>query len=346
MIPTIRPVVLSGGSGTRLWPLSTRERPKQFIELLGQPLFEATLERARLVSAERVIVITGGDQVATVEKALSGSGLEAMVMVEPTGRNTGPAVIAAALACDPGDVLLVMPSDHVIANTSAFRAALEGAASLVAGGSLVTFGVEPTRPETGYGYIQKGDPDGPGFRVIRFKEKPDVDEAAQLAGDGMHLWNSGMFVFTAAALLDEAERQAPDIVDGVRASLPGEPQGLVALGDSFSEVRSVSIDHAIMENAKNVRVVPLDAGWSDIGSWQAVWEVTEQDGEGNVLIGDVVALEVRGSYVRSGSKIVAVAGVEDLVIVETPDVVMVVPRHRSQLVRDLAARADRSHDAE
>jgi mannose-1-phosphate guanylyltransferase/mannose-6-phosphate isomerase len=334
-------VILSGGSGTRLWPLSTPERPKQFIDLVGKSLFDSTLDRISAVAGDgRIVVVTGGEQVATVEKALSNTSFEATVLVEPSGRNTAPAVIAAALVSEPDDVLLVLPSDHLIADTSAFVTAVHAAAGIAAGGSLVTFGVEPSRPETGYGYIQRGQPDGAGFRVVRFKEKPQADEAARLVADGMHLWNSGMFVFTAAALLDEAERQVPDILDGVRSSLPAARQGTLVLDANFSAVRSISVDHAIMENATKVSVLPLDAGWSDIGSWQTVWEAAEHDGDGNTLIRDVVAVDVRGAYVRSGSRTVAIAGVEDLVVVETPEVILIVPKDRSQLVRDLASRAE------
>jgi mannose-1-phosphate guanylyltransferase/mannose-6-phosphate isomerase len=337
---TIRPVILSGGSGTRLWPLSTPERPKQFLDLVGKPLFDLTLDRAlRVAGDERVIIVTGGEQVPTVENALAARNVAATLLVEPTGRNTAPAVLAAALVSDPADVLLVMPSDHLIADAPAFTSAVKEGVEMAGQGSLVTFGIVPTRPETGYGYIEQGAPAGPGFRVTRFKEKPDAGEAARLVGDGRHLWNSGIFVFQASALLAEANRQAPDIVEGVQASLPSWREGTLVIGDGFSAIRSISIDHALMEGAEDVVVVPLDAGWSDIGSWQSVWELGEHDGAGNTLIGDVVAVDVRGSYVRAGSKTVAVAGVEDLVVVETPDVVLIVPRDRSQLVRDLAVRS-------
>lgn len=343
MIATIRPVLLSGGSGTRLWPLSTRERPKQFIDLVGRSLFDATLDRVGAVAGDgRFIVVTGADQVGTLEQALANTASKATVLVEPASKNTAPAVVAAALVSEPEDVLLVMPSDHVISDTSAFVSAVNDAAVLAARGSLVTFGVKPNRAETGYGYIQIGSLDGPGFRVVRFKEKPDFDEAQRLVADGNHLWNSGMFVFSAAALLEEAKLQIPEILDGVRASLPDVRDGTLVLDHVFSTVRSISVDHAILENAKNVSVVPLDAGWSDIGSWQTVWEASEHDGDGNALIGEVVALDVRGSYLRAGSRMIAIAGMDDVVVVETPQVILIVPKDRSQLVRDLAARAEKT----
>jgi mannose-1-phosphate guanylyltransferase/mannose-6-phosphate isomerase len=251
-------------------------------------------------------------------------------------------VIAAALVSDPADILLVMPSDHLIADITAFVAAVEKAVALADEGSLVTFGIEPTRPETGYGYMETGDPVDEGFRVARFKEKPDADEAARLASDGRHLWNSGMFVFAVSSLLAEADRQVPDIVQGVKASLPPGRGDRVTIGGEFSAVRSISIDHAVMEGAEEVAMVPLDAGWSDIGSWQSVWELGDHDMAGNTLIGDVVAVDVLDSYVRAGSRTVAVAGLRDLVVVETPDVVLIVPREQSQLVRDLATGSGES----
>jgi mannose-1-phosphate guanylyltransferase/mannose-6-phosphate isomerase len=336
-------VILSGGSGTRLWPLSTRERPKQFLDLVGKPLFDATLDRVqRVAEGQSAIIVTGGDQVASVEAALAGTNIDATLLIEPTGRNTAPAVIAAALVSDPADILLVMPSDHLIADITAFVAAVEKAVALADEGSLVTFGIEPTRPETGYGYMETGDPVDEGFRVARFKEKPDADEAARLASDGRHLWNSGMFVFAVSSLLAEADRQVPDIVQGVKASLPPGRGDRVTIGGEFSAVRSISIDHAVMEGAEEVAMVPLDAGWSDIGSWQSVWELGDHDMAGNTLIGDVVAVDVLDSYVRAGSRTVAVAGLRDLVVVETPDVVLIVPREQSQLVRDLATGSGES----
>jgi len=341
VIPTIRPVILSGGAGTRLWPLSTPNSPKQFLRFLGEPLFEATMNRLQgLAGVGPAIIVTGGDHVDAVDRAVGNTPVEvASVLVEPAGRNTAPAVVAAALICDPGDVLVVLPADHMIADVAAFSQAVTDAVALALGGALVTFGVVPSRAETGYGYIEKGDPVDLGFLVARFKEKPDPDEATRLFADGAHLWNSGMFVFTAGRLLEEAKTHVPDLVAGVRAALPSNRSGRIQLGDSFSGVTSISIDHAVMERTGHAVVIPLAAGWSDIGSWQSVWELTERDASGNALVGDVTAIDVTGSYVRSSSKKIAIAGVEDLVVVETPDVVLVVPRARSQLVRELVARS-------
>ncbi len=246
-------MILSGGAGTRLWPLSTRESPKQFLELLGEPLFEATLDRLDgLAGVSKPTVVAGRDQLAVVEKGLANKQIEATaIVVEPAGRNTAPAVVTAALLSAPDDVLVILPSDHVIADRVAFAEAVSSAVEHARDGALVTFGIEPTRAETGYGYIKKGEPVGDGFRVERFKEKPGADEAKELVADGGHLWNSGMFVFTARSILEETATHAPDVLEGVKAALPVDRTGRIELGETFAQVPSISIDHAVMEKADN-----------------------------------------------------------------------------------------------
>jgi len=334
-------VILSGGAGTRLWPLSTRVNPKQFIELFDEPLFAATLRRLRgLAGTAPVVVVTGDDHTEVVEQALSDDPVDwAAILIEPAGRNTGPAVIAAALASEPDEVLLVLPSDHLITDDEAFGAAVSRAVDHAMGGSLVAFGVEPTRAETGYGYIEKGSEVDGGFHIARFKEKPDADEAKRLVADGRHLWNSGMFVFTVRRLLEEAEKHVPAVVAAVRPAIPPDRRGKVRLGGGFADAPPISIDNAIMERTDDAMVVPLDAGWSDIGSWQSVWELAARNEEGNAIVGDVVALDVRDSYLRAGSRKLAIAGVEGLVVVETAEVVLIVPKEKAQMVRELADRA-------
>jgi mannose-1-phosphate guanylyltransferase/mannose-6-phosphate isomerase len=346
--PTVRPVILSGGSGTRLWPLSTRDAPKQFLEILGEPLFEATLGRVdELGLGSAVMVVTGADQLPAVERSLANRDIEgATILVEPAGRNTAPAVVAAALIADPEDVLVILPADHLVTETPAFIEAVREAVAFAREGALVTFGIEPSRPETGYGYIQKGEPVGSGFRVERFKEKPDEEEAARLASDGAHLWNSGMFVFGAAEILTEARRQAHEIVVAVESALPTERTRTITLGEGFAGAPAISIDHAIMEEAENAIVIPMDAGWSDIGSWHSVWESSDRDENGNSFIGDVLALDVADSYVRSESKTVAIAGLQGVVVVVTPDVVLIIPKEKSQMVRDLSTGWDAGRRAD
>lgn len=335
-------MILSGGAGTRLWPLSTESRPKQFLSILGEPLFEATLNRLRgLENVGLPIVVTGIDHLEAVERATERASAElASIIIEPVGRNTAPAVVAAALISDPSEVLVVLPSDHTIADAAAFRSAVKTAVGLAIEGALVTFGAEPSRPETGFGYIEKGEPIEGGFRVDRFKEKPDSDEAERLVAAQTHLWNSGMFVFTAGRLLEEARLHSPDLVAGVGAALPGERSGRILLDPSFANVSPISLDHAVMEKTHAAVVIQIAVGWSDIGSWHSLWEHSEQDDAGNTLIGDVTVIDVTNSYIHSTSRKVAVAGVDGLVVVETPEALLVVPRSDSQLVRDLVKPPD------
>jgi mannose-1-phosphate guanylyltransferase/mannose-6-phosphate isomerase len=286
-------------------------------------------------------VVTGIDHLEAVERAVESASAElASIIIEPVGRNTGPAVVAAALVSDPGEVLVVLPSDHTIADAAAFRSVVKTAVSLASEGALVTFGAEPLRPETGYGYIEKGEPIEGGFRVARFKEKPDHDEAERLVAAKTHLWNSGMFVFTAGRLLEEARLHSPELVTGVVAALPGERSGRIFLDPSFATVTPISLDHAVMEKTDAAVVIPVAVGWSDIGSWQSLWEQSDHDDSGNTLIGDVTVIDVTNSYIHSSSRKVAVAGVDGLVVVETPEALLVVPSSSSQMVRDLVKPLD------
>lgn len=348
MTLNVRPVVLSGGAGTRLWPLSTGDQPKQFLSLLGEPLFEATLARiSGLKDVGPITVVTGSDHVDQVERAASNLSLDLdSILIEPVGRNTAAAVTAAALVSDPEDVLVVLPSDHTISDVEAFRSLVGSAVDLAVGGALVTFGAEASRPETGFGYIEKGEPIEVGFRIARFKEKPDAEEAARLSSGNMHLWNSGMFVFTAGRFLEEARLHSPGLVEGVSAALPVERSGRIALDASFGTVASISIDHAVMEKTAHGVVIPMDIGWSDIGSWHSLWELSEHDEFGNTFVGDVTAVDVTNSYIHAGTRKVAVAGVDGIVVVETPDAVLVIPMATSQDVRRLVDRAGDERSAD
>ena len=340
--PSVTPVVLSGGAGTRLWPLSTIDRPKQFLRLLGDSLFESTLRRLDGVSGVgSPVIIAGAAQLASVEEALDTAGVEAeFILVEPEGRNTAPAAVAVAMSLPPQQVMVVLPSDHFITDLTEFRSAVSTAIGMAVAGNLVTFGVTPDRVETGYGHIEPGDPIGGGRRVAKFLEKPDEKTAARLSTDGRHLWNSGIFVFTAETFLEEARRYAEDVVTTVESSVPGAEGARRVLGPGFASSRAVSIDHAVMERTDRAVVVPLDVGWSDIGSWRSLWEVSGKDGDGNVFVGEVIARNVSDSYVRSTSRPVGVAGVSDLIVVETEDAVLIVGRDHAQLVRDLAEAAN------
>lgn len=340
----LRPVVLSGGSGTRLWPLSTPELPKQFVSLFGgRTLFDLTLNRLDgMEGLGAPVVVTGSAHVELARSALAAAGItNSLVVVEPTGRNTAPAVIAAALVADPDDVLVIVPSDHLITDIGGFRSAVHKAADHAMEGGIVTFGIEPTRPETGYGYIEIGESLGrDAFSVRRFKEKPDPAEAARMIADGRHFWNSGMFVARADHLLEEAAIHCPAIVEGVRAALPPEGEGPVRLADSFGSIEASSLDYAVMEKTDRATVVPIDVGWDDVGSYQSLLDALERDSQGNHFDGTVTTSEVHGSLVVATSRKVALSGLDDVVVIETPEAVLVVPLDRSQEVRDLARLAE------
>ncbi len=337
-------MILSGGSGTRLWPLSTPDLPKQFADLIpGHPsLFDATLRRLDgLPDVGSPVVVTGGRHLELVSASLKDLGApDPVVLVEPEGRNTGPAVTAAALALVPTEVMVILPSDHVIDDLDAFRAAVTTASRLASSGGIVTFGVVPTRPDTGYGYIEIGDPVEDGaHRVARFREKPGEDEARAMLADGRHLWNSGMFVATAGTVLSEMERHQPQIMSAVRDALTRVDGGVIELGDRFREATSLSFDHAVMEHTEAGLVLSLDAGWDDVGSYLALHKHTDRDADGNAVSGRVVLDGVRDSLVIAGSRVVAVAGLEGVAVIETPDAVLVVPLDQSQRVRNLAEEA-------
>jgi mannose-1-phosphate guanylyltransferase len=329
--PDIRPVILSGGAGTRLWPLSRAGRPKQFLALAGEEsLLKATARRAAPWGAP--IVVAGQEQALAVRAEIP----DARLVLEPCARGTAAAVALAALAAAQGELLLVMPSDHHIEDETAFRAAVAAAAPLARAGWLVTFGIEPERAETGYGYIRRGEELAAGaYRAARFAEKPDRATAESWLAEGGWDWNSGIFLFAREALLDALRRHAPEV--------------LAAVEGDFAAAPSASIDKAVMEKADQVAVVPAAMGWSDIGSWEALHALGPLDGDGNLLTGDVVAPDSRNCLVRSDGPVVVALGVEDLVIVATERAVLVVPRGETQRVREaieaLEARRVRRGDS-
>jgi mannose-1-phosphate guanylyltransferase/mannose-6-phosphate isomerase len=332
------PVILSGGAGTRLWPLSRELRPKQLLPLTS----DATLlqDTARRVPG-RPIVVCNQEHRFIVAEQLRELGIEPRgIVIEPVGRNTAPAVAVAALLveAEADALLLVMPSDHQIQNVDAFRAAVAKAAPLAESGMLVTFGIQPTEPNTGYGYIKRGQPAGEGFTVERFVEKPDRATAEGYLAAGDYLWNGGIFLFSARAYLDELGKRLPEMVSQCRAALADGASDLFffRLADAaFAAIAGQSIDYAVMEHTDRAAVVPVDMGWSDIGSWSALWQESPQDADGNVLLGDVIASGTRNAYIRSERQLVAALGVEDLVIVATDDAVLVADKAHDQDVKKI-----------
>jgi mannose-1-phosphate guanylyltransferase/mannose-6-phosphate isomerase len=346
--PLLQPVLLSGGSGTRLWPLSREAYPKQFLPLVGDDtMLQATWKRvAPLASLSPIVVANEAHRFLAAEQLRVLGVSTPLILLEPVGRNTAPAIAAAALqAMASGDdpVLVVLPSDHVIADAAAFRAAV-AAASVAAGqGALVTFGVVPTAPETGFGYIQAED-SAPGVaggvrKVQRFVEKPDAATAQAYLDAGGYYWNSGMFVFRASRYLHELERFRPDILDATRAAFAAARRDgdFVRLdSDAFAACPSESIDYAVMEKTDAAMVLPVEIGWNDVGSWSALWDVATRDGDGNAYRGDVIAVDSRNSYAHA-RRLVALVGVDDLIVVETDDAVLVAHKDRVQQVKDVVA---------
>ena len=337
-------MILSGGSGTRLWPLSTPDTPKQFAKLLdGRSLFELTLSRLDgLENLAPAVVVTGERHLAHVRREEDDSPSRVgSIIVEPEGRNTAPAVIAAALTSHSDDILLILPSDHLVADDAGFRDAVAVAVKLAIEGAIVTFGVRPTRPETGYGYIEFVGGDGPSHPIERFKEKPDLDEAERLWQDGRHLWNAGIFVASAGVVVEEARSLCPAVVAAVESSFPStDAERIVRLGEDFRGSPSISFDHAVMEHTDRGVVIEISVGWDDVGSYRSLLEVSRRDDEGNHITGDVIVSDVTGSFISATSRRVVVAGVDAMIVVETPDVVLVLPVARAQDVRELQKDAD------
>jgi mannose-1-phosphate guanylyltransferase/mannose-6-phosphate isomerase len=340
----ILPVILSGGSGTRLWPLSREAYPKQFLQLAGEhSMLQATWLRVADVATQAPIVVANeAHRFVAAEQLQQVGTTPSAILLEPIGRNTAPAIAAAALeACRDGadPLLLVLPSDHLIRDVAHFHRAILEAADIAEQGKLVTFGIQPTAPETGYGYIKAVS--GEGARAIeRFVEKPDLATAQDYVASGEYYWNSGMFLFRASRYLQELERLQPQILAACRVSWEKarrESDFIRLDADAFKASPSDSIDYAVMEKTIDAAVVPLDAGWSDVGSWTALRDVSEQDANGNAHRGDVIAIDCHDTFAY-GDRLIAMVGLDDVIVVETDDAVLVGKSDRMQEVKDVVAR--------
>ena len=341
------PVILSGGSGTRLWPLSRVGMPKQFLPLLdgeAQSLFQKTLSRLPLAGLEPPIVVANQDHRFRVAEQLHALNLHhSKIILEPCGRNTAaPIVVAALMACSNPSTkeacLLVLPSDHHILNVNALHHALAVGTRHAQAGKVVTFGIQPTHPATGYGYIQAGEARDEAFKVHAFKEKPSVEVAQQFLAFGHYYWNSGMFLVKASTLLEEAERYCPEVLKHARQALLQGCKDLDFIrleSQHFEKCPSISIDYAVMEKTPNAIVVPLDAGWSDVGNWASLWEVSPQDEAGNAIQGDVMLHNVKHSMVLSQSALVTLCDVDNLLVIQTKDAVLVANREKPESVKHL-----------
>src|SRR6266436_6360270 len=345
------PVILSGGAGTRLWPLSREMYPKQLLALTSQysMLQDTALRLAGIEGARPPIVVCNEAHRFTVaEQFRALEMVPSAILLEPVGRNTAPAVALAALKAlelEAAATIVVAPADHVIRDVRVFQQAAGVAAGLAEDGRLVTFGIVAHAPETGYGYIRRGDGLGPAYPVAQFIEKPPLDLAAQFVASGDYFWNSGMFVFKAERYLAELAAFAPDILDASRAAFLAAKTDLdfVRIDRAeFQKCRGESIDYAVMEKTRDALVLPLDAGWSDVGSWSSLFDALPADEEGNVLQGDVMVHDTHDCYVHSTSRLVATVGMQDHIIVETKDAILVAPKDRVQDVKDLVAKIKKS----
>ena len=358
---TLVPVILCGGTGTRLWPLSRATYPKQYWPLAGSgedTLLQQTQLRLRgLEALAPPLLICNEDHRFIVAEQMRQIGVDpAAIVLEPMGRNTAPAVAVAALQASAGGddpLLLVLAADHAIRDASRFRATVEAGRAAAEAGQLVTFGIVPTAPETGYGYIEAAealkndghDAIGVPVPIQRFVEKPDRATAEGFLASGRFTWNSGMFLFRASAILAELERHAPQVVSACRNALEREATDLEFLRlerEAFADCPSIAIDVAVMEKTDRGTVLPLAAGWSDVGSWSALWETADHDEDGNVLRGRVISEDSRNCYLRSEHRLVVGLGVENLVVVETDDVVLVAQRDRAQDVKTIVGLLERS----
>ncbi|HXC40147.1 MAG TPA: mannose-1-phosphate guanylyltransferase/mannose-6-phosphate isomerase [Burkholderiales bacterium] len=348
MAPKIIPVILCGGSGTRLWPMSRRLLPKQFLPLISERsmLQETVLRAATLPQAQPPIIVSSDDHRFFAAQQLAEIGIQpSRIVLEPVARNTAPALAAAALAAGEANdaVLLVLPADHLIRDEAAFAQAVKLGTRAAAAGAMVAFGIVPQSPETGYGYIEQGPALGHEgcFRVARFVEKPDLAKAKTFLAAGNFLWNSGMFMMTPQRYLEELGRYRPDILAGATAAWNqrrDETDFSRLDAASFGACPSDSIDYAVMERTRDAAVVPAEIGWSDVGSWATLWETAELDANGNAVRGDVDLHDTRNSYLRAESRLLSVNGLDNVVVVETNDAVLVTSRDKAQSVKDVVSR--------
>lgn len=338
------PVILSGGAGSRLWPLSRSLYPKQLLPLSSErTMIQETALRSFNGRFERPLVICNESHRFIVAEQMQEVGIEPLRLVlEPVGRNTAPAIVAAALILqqiDSDAIMAVLPSDHVITDQEGFAAAIDVAGRAAEAGHLVTFGMKPTAPETGYGYIQRGDPLTEGsFRVERFIEKPDRERAAAMLAQPEYLWNSGMFLFKASVFLAEIQRLCGPMLAAVAKAVAAARVDIDFFrleAEAFAQSPSASVDYAVMEHTHLAAVVPADFGWSDVGSWSALWEISGKDSHGMVEVGDVISVDCKDSYLRGDGVLVAGVGLSDIIVVATEDAVLVSERRHVQEVRKI-----------
>ena len=343
----MHPIILSGGSGTRLWPLSRPLYPKQFLALHSdKTLFQDTVLRLSTLGLQKPTIVCNEEhRFIVAENMRTIEHTPQDIILEPVGRNTAPAIAAAAISAlkhDDNAVLLVLPADHVIEDVKAFAAAVKLAGDLADKGHLVTFGIKPTEAHTGYGYIESGDQimDG-AYKLVAFKEKPDLKTAEDFLKSGKYLWNSGMFCFKATTYLEALEKHHPDIVTYVRSAIDNSQEDLDFIrldAKEFEKCTDISIDYAVMENTNQGAMVALDAQWSDVGSWDAVWKISEKDADNNVCQGDVITQNTKNSFIHAQDKLVCTLGLENVIVIDTQDALLVADKNNVQDIKDIVSK--------
>ncbi|MDC3197496.1 mannose-1-phosphate guanylyltransferase/mannose-6-phosphate isomerase [Luminiphilus sp.] len=347
----ITPVIMAGGSGTRLWPLSRAGHPKQFLALNGEKtMLQQTVERLSGLPTTESITICNEEHRFFVAEQLRAIDAIGRIILEPAGRNTAPAIALAALFEKEDDpLLLILPADHIIADQDAFTDAVLKAVPMAEAGRLVTFGIVPSEPHTGYGYIEAGEPVDGAYCVASFKEKPDIETAGQYLSDGGYYWNSGMFLFKASRYLEELTIYRPDITavcEEAVSTISCDNDFIRVSTEAFMACPDDSVDYAVMERTNKAIVVPMDAGWNDIGSWSSLWNITDKDDAGNVSLGDTVLRNTTNSFVRSDDKLVALVGVDEIVVISTKDTTLVAHKDSVQDAKLIAADLKKSGRSE
>ena len=333
----IVPVILSGGSGSRLWPDSRESHPKQYLNFISKnTLLEETLNRFDNLKIKKKIIVCNHEHRFFVEAQCSLNKND-KIIIEPEGRNTAPAITLAAINLDENDIMMVLPADHVIKNPDIFINSISDAAKLAAQDKLITFGIKPSYPHTGYGYIECGEFFDNAHKVKRFIEKPKIEKAEEYFNNGNFLWNSGMFMFKTKTFLDELSKYHKDIIQSCKKSLliDSSTHYIDINSEEFRKCESISIDYALMEKTSEALVLRLEANWNDIGSWSSIWEISKKDENKNDLIGDIISIETKNSYIKSSEKLIATLGINNLVVVDTKDATLIANKDDTESIKDI-----------
>lgn len=346
----INAVILAGGSGNRLWPKSRSKLPKQFLSFFNdQTMFQSTIHRFNRFELNSISTICNFDHRFFVAEQLNELNISSQIILEPCSRNTAPAITASIQGIDDDDIVIIVPADHLIEDHDSFLNAINDGIEVAKKGMLVTFGIVPSNPNTGYGYIEKGDQDGPGFQIKSFKEKPSFDDAKSFVDSNNFLWNSGIFLFQKSAFINEMKNFQSDILMNCKTAYSKariETDFIWLDENSFKKCDSISLDYAIMEKTSNGAVVPMNVSWNDVGSWSSIWESSKKDSNENVLKGDIINYKTSRSYLSSENQLLAVIGCEDIIVIATKDSILVCNKADSQNVKEITEHLKKSNRTE